>query len=77
MSKAQLVIFDVEATVGDAVQALTILAISHLGGLSLSSQTETVPGRGDAVRVVVCLLGVGPTGGHVVAMPGIRTTDLW
>ena len=47
------------------------------GGLSLSSQTETVPGHGDAVRVVVCLLGVGPTGGHVVAMPGIRTTDLW
>ena len=47
------------------------------GGLSLSSQTEPVPGRGDAVRIVVCLLGVGPTGGHVIAMPGIRTTDLW
>ena len=58
MSKAQLVSFDVEATVGDAARALTFLALRTSGGLSLSSQTDTVPARYDAVRVVACLLGV-------------------
>ena len=47
------------------------------GGLSLSSQTDTMPGRGDAVRVVVCLLGMWATGGDVIAMLGVRLTDVW
>ena len=44
---------------------------------SLSSQTDTTSGRGDALRVGVCLLGMWAMGGDVVAMLGVRTTDLW
>ena len=78
MSKAQLVSFDVEATVGDAVQALTFEAKSQCSsGLSLSSQTDAESGRGDDMRVFVRPLGVGATGDRMVAMLGVRTTDLW
>ena len=46
MSKAQLVSFDVEATVGDAVQALTLkqkLPKSHLQRAAKNGRTRRVP----------------------------------
>ena len=77
MSKAQLVRFDVEATVGDAVQALTFEAKIAKISPPTGSQNWSNPTCGGAVRVVVGHVSTWAMGGHVDATLGVRTGRLW
>ena len=77
MSKAQLVSFDVEATVGDAVQALTFEAKIAKISPPTGSQKWSNPTCGGAVRVVVGHVSTWAMGGHVDATLGVRTGRLW
>ena len=77
MSKAQLVSFDVEATVGDAVQALTFEAKIAKISPPTGSQNWSNPTCGGAVRVVVGHVSTWAMGGHVDATLGVRTGRLW
>ena len=77
ITKAQLVSFDVEATVGDAVQALTFEAKTAKISPPTGSQKWSNPTCGGAVRVVVGHVSTWAMGGHVDATLGVRTGRLW
>ena len=76
-TKAQLVSFDVEATVGDAVQALTFEAKIAKISPPTGSQNWSNPTCGGAVRVVVGHVSTWAMGGHVDATLSVRTGRLW